>query len=276
MGACHKLLLSKGPPSPCPRAQKLYWHEAALPKHSMLSNSGFKSPPRKSGCWRSSGELGCGVPQHASGCSTLAPGGLLRLGTTPGLLPALPVQGPPAGIGRSGDAFVRLGAAPCLAGAWGEIPGSAACASRSRSRLAGIPAPCPRARSSCGRGVPAGKGLGRSLPRPPSPTVRPCLEVQRHPPLQHLHWGKCESDHLVVATGLMFFSWVSAGVKFLRHMQKSFLDCKAKGERRHSAQLLHSSPAWEGKHSPEVQSRSGTLLQEGKRLLFTPKPCSIL
>lgn len=217
------------------------------------------------------------MPRHAVGCSALAPGGLWWLRTTPSLLPALLVQRPPAGINRGGDAFVRLGAAPCMAGAWGEILGSAACASRGRSRLAGIPAPCPRARSSCRRGVPAGKGLGRSLPRPPSPTVQPRSEAQRRPPpLRHLHQGKCESDRLAVATGLMLFSWVSAGVKFFRHMQKSFLDCKAEGERRHSAQLLHSSPAWEGKPSPELQSRSGTLPQEGQRLLFTPKPCSML
>lgn len=277
MGACHKLVLSKGPPSPRPRAQKLYWHEAALPKHSTLSNPAFKSPPQKSSCRRSSGELGCGVPRHAVGCSALTPGGLWWLGTTSGILPALPVQ-----PGSATAVMPLCGSA--LLPAWLGL------GARSRERRLCQPRQVPARRHSCavpprpeqlqegGAGWEGARPFPSSSPVTHGPAAFGGTEASssRPPPLRHLHRGKCESDRLAVATGLMLFSWVSAGVKFLRHMQKSFLDCKAKGERRHSAQLLHSSPAWEGKPSPEAQSRSGTLPQEGQRLLFTPKPCSML
>lgn len=90
------------------------------------------------------------------------------------------------------------------------------------------------------------------------------------PPLRHLHRGKCESDRLAVATGLMLFSWVSAGVKFLRRMQKSFLDCKAKGERRHSAQLLHSSPAWKESLPQKYRAALARYCRRGKGCFSLP------
>lgn len=168
-------MLSKGPPSPCPPAQKLYWHEAALPKHSTLSNPAFKSPPQKSGCQRSSGELGCGVPRHAVGCSSLAPGGLWWLGTT-SCQPSW-CSSPQPGLATAVMPLCGSALLPAWLGAWGEIPGAppvpAAAGPGSPAFLRRAPAPGAAAGGGCRLG--RGSAVPFLVPRHPRSS-----RVRRH------------------------------------------------------------------------------------------------